>query len=71
MILDPAMNPIEILPQPVVLKPHTRIRIGLRCGLVYQRLDGFDFMDDPRQYFSFTICISICELNRQRGAKQP
>ena len=71
MLLNTALNLIEILAQPVILKTNAGIRIGLRCCLTNQRIKCFDFMGDPRQYLAFTICISIGKLNRQCGSDQP
>ena len=71
MVLDPESNTIEILPQPVILKPNAGVRISLRYCLIDQRPDRMEFMTDPCQHFPFTICVSNSELKRQRGTKQP
>ena len=71
MLPDPALNPTEILPQPVVLKSNAGIGVGLRRRLIYQRLNRFDFVGDSRQYLPFSICIGESGLNGQHGAEQP
>jgi hypothetical protein len=70
VFLDSEANPIEILSQPVILKPNASIQIGLRRCLLDQWLHHLEFMDDPRQHRPFTVSIGNSELNRQRYAKQ-
>ena len=70
MVLDPESNLIEILPQPVILKPNAGIGIGLRCCLIDQWFDRLEFMADPRQRLPLTVRIGGGKLNRQCSAKQ-
>jgi hypothetical protein len=70
VFLYPEPNPIEILTQPVILKPNASIQIGLRCCFLDQWLNHLEFMNDPRQHRPFTVSIGNSELNRQRCGKQ-
>jgi len=66
--LDAESNPIEVLPQPDILKPDTGIRIGLRRGFGDQGLDRVELMHDPSQGRPLTVRIGRDKLNRQCSA---